>query len=256
MRRLSDLPALLDTLPAPVDAFVRDDDAGWDDAGQLALLDLTQRAGVPMDLAAIPDAVGDALARELRARIDAEPGLVALHQHGLAHANHEPEGRKCEFGVARSLAAQRDDLLHGRALLAAHFGARVQPMFTPPWNRCSAATATLLAALGWQALSRSRGAQPVQCVLPELPVDLDWSKHWRAGGPDAVASALGAALRARAADGAPLGLMLHHAAMDDTERRALSDLLAAAATHPRLRWHPMRTLLPTTPPAAPRAGTA
>ena len=256
MRRLSDVTALLDALPAPVDAFVRDDDAGWDDAGQLALLDLTQRAGVPMDLAAIPCAVGDALAHELRARIDAAPDLVALHQHGHAHANHEPEGRKCEFGAARSLAAQRDDLLHGRALLAAHFGARVQPVFTPPWNRCSAATATLLAALGWQALSRSRGAQPVQCVLPELPVDLDWSRHWRAGGPDAVAQALGAALRARAADGAPLGLMLHHAAMDDTERRALGSLLTAAAAHPRLRWHPMRALLPTTPPAAPRAGTA
>jgi len=256
MRRLSDLPALLDMLPAPVDAFVRDDDAGWDDAGQLALLDLTQRAGVPIDLAAIPSAVSDTLAHALRERIDAAPALVALHQHGHAHANHEPDGRKCEFGATRSLAAQRDDLLHGRTLLAAHFGTRVQAVFTPPWNRCSGATATLLAALGWQALSRSRGAQPVQCVLPELPVDLDWSKHWRAGGADAVAQALGAALRARAADGAPLGLMLHHAAMDDDERRALRDLLAAAASHPRLRWHPMRALLPTTPPAAPRAGTA
>ena len=81
-------------------------------------------------------------------------------------------------------------------------------------------------------------------------------KKTRAGGADAVAQALGAALRARAADGAPLGLMLHHAAMDDDERRALRDLLAAAASHPRLRWHPMRALLPTTPPAAPRAGTA
>ena len=242
------LAPVLDALPAPVQVFVRDDDAGWEDGRLLALLDVTQRAGVPIDLAAIPAALGPALAAELCARIDAAPALVAVHQHGLQHLDHQPAGRKCEFGDARSAAAQREDLARGRGLLAGWLGARVQPWFTPPWNRCGADTAVLLASLGFQALSRDRGARPVQQALPELPVDVDWSRHWREGGAAAVAGALAAALRARAADGAPLGLMLHHAVMADEELQCLAALLAAAADHPRLQWRGMRELLESPSP--------
>ncbi|GAB3763318.1 polysaccharide deacetylase family protein [Ramlibacter monticola] len=244
------LAPVLDALPAPVRVFVRDDDAGWEDGRLLALLDVTQRAGVAIDLAAIPAALGPALAAELCARIDGAPSLVAVHQHGLQHLNHQPAGRKCEFGDARSAAVQREDLARGRTLLAGWLGARVQPWFTPPWNRCSADTAVLLASLGFQALSRDRGAAPVQQALPELPVDIDWSRHWREGGADAVADAFAQALRARAADGAALGLMLHHGVMADEELRALAAILAVAAEHPRLRWRGMRELLgsPATDP--------
>jgi hypothetical protein len=237
------LMPVLDALPGTVQVFVRDDDAGWDDDKLLALVDVTQRAGVPIDLAAIPAAVGAGLAAELCARIDASPTLVAVHQHGLQHANHEAEGRKCEFGGARSEAAQAQDLAQGRALLTGLFGQRLQPWFTPPWNRCSAATPGLLARLGFQALSRDRGAKPRQDALPELPVDVDWSRHWREGEQGAVARALVQALHARAADGAPLGLMLHHAAMAHEELRCLAALLAFAAPHPRLRWCGMGELL-------------
>lgn len=233
----------LDALPAAVRVFVRDDDAGWEDARLLALLDVMQAAGVPIDLAAIPAAIGPGLAAELRARIDAAPALVAVHQHGLSHANHEPAGRKCEFGAARSAGALRADLEQGRALLADALGGRVRPWFTPPWNRCSAATPGLLAALGFRALSRDRRAQPAQSALPELPVDVDWSRHWREGGAAAVARALAEALHARAADGAPLGLMLHHGAMARDELDCLAALLAAAARHPRLHWRGMGALL-------------
>ena len=44
-----------------------------------------------------------------RASCVARPG-VGLHQHGLAHVNHEREGRRCEFGPARGAAAQRRDI--------------------------------------------------------------------------------------------------------------------------------------------------
>jgi hypothetical protein len=128
-------------------------------------------------------------------------------------------------------------------MLASWLGARVQPWFTPPWNRCSAATPALLAAIGFQALSRDRGARPLQTELTELPVDIDWSRHWRDGGPSAVAGAFVHAMRARAADGAPLGLMLHHGAMAREELDCLAALLAAVSHHPRLHWLAMRELL-------------
>ena len=76
---------------------------------------------------------------------------VGLHQHGLAHVNHEREGRKCEFGPSRDAAAQRRDIADGRERLAALLGDRVDPIFTPPWNRCTADTGAVLAELGFAA---------------------------------------------------------------------------------------------------------
>ena len=245
----------LDAASAPLDIFLRDDDAGWNDARLIALLDVAARAGVVIDLAVIPLALGDALAQELRTRIDAAPGRVGVHQHGYAHVNHQGEGRSGEFGAARDVNAQRQDVLRGRARLQQHFDDRLDAIFTPPWNRCAPGTPLLLAELGYAALSRDRGAT-AQSALPELPVDVDWCKHYRAGGPAAIAKALALAISQRNADGQPLGLMLHHAAMNggdngnngnsgnDEELALLEAWLVALSRHPRLRWCSMRSLQP------------
>lgn len=231
----------LDALPVPVTAFIRDDDAGWENDRLLALLDSVDAAGACIDLAAIPLAVSDPLVAELCARIDAAPRRLGLHQHGCAHVNHESEGRKCEFGPARSAELQRHDIRGGWLLLQHLFGARAQPIFTPPWNRCAPHTPVVLAELGFEALSRDRGA-PAQSALPEITVDVDWSRQLRDGGPVAAARALADALRARAGDGAPLGLMLHHATMDATALVQLGELLARINRHGALRWQPMAAL--------------
>src|SRR4051812_44895721 len=72
--------------------FFRDDDAGWADARLCALLDRFERHGLPADLAVIPAALDHRLAGELRRR--AATQRLGLHQHGFAHRNHEPDGRK------------------------------------------------------------------------------------------------------------------------------------------------------------------
>lgn len=245
--------AALDIAASPVDFFLRDDDAGWDDARLFALLRCVERARVPIDLAVIPQAAGEDLARRLCARIDAAPGRVGVHQHGLAHYNHQIEGRKCEFGAARPYAAQRADLRAGRERLRALFGARLDAIFTPPWNRCSAVTPELLAELGYSALSRERSATPQQ-ALPELAVDVDWCKQRSAATlqGDADANRIGFDLARRIGAGGCVGLMLHHAAMDERDLALLDALLTVAAHHPHARWLPMRELIATR--AAARAG--
>jgi hypothetical protein len=60
-----------------VDVFFRDDDAGWADARLLALCDLFGALELPLDLAVIPAALHDGLARELRAR-----DWRGRHKHG------------------------------------------------------------------------------------------------------------------------------------------------------------------------------
>lgn len=238
----------LDALPAPVTVFIRDDDAGWENDRLLALLDTVDAAGACIDLAAIPLAIGDPLVAELIPRLDAAPQRLALHQHGCAHVNHESQGRKCEFGPSDDAESQRHDIRGGWLLLQHLFGARVQPIFTPPWNRCAPHTPAVLAELGFAALSRDRGA-PAQSALPEMAIDVDWSRHLRDGGPVAAARALADTLRARASDGAPLGLMLHHATLDAPALVQLGELLARLTRHGALRWQPMAAQL-ATPTAA------
>lgn len=228
--------AALDAARAPVHLFLRDDDAGWDDTRLLRLLDCTGRAGVPVDLAVIPRACSEALAHALCARIDASPGRIGVHQHGYAHANHETTARKCEFGDARAIDEQRADLCAGRRRLQALFGARLDTFFTPPWNRCSPATPPLLAALGYRALSRDRGA-PAQGALPEVAVDVDWCKE-RAGGDDRIGLLLARRISA-CGGGGSVGVMLHHAVMDAHDLALLSALIAATAGHAHARWTAM-----------------
>ena len=110
-----------------------------------------------------------------------DDGVARVHQHGRAHVDHEPAGvRTCEFGPARPLAVQRHDVVAGRRRLEETLGRRIDPVFTPPWNRCTAAAAEAV----------------------------------RAGGP--------------------VGVMLHHAVMDDDDRTALRSLLDLVASSPQV----------------------
>ena len=104
---LDPLRSVLDASDEQVRFFFRDDDAGWDDDALEALLDVFEPHGMPLDVAAIPAAVTPRTVELLTARRSAGRNDVGVHQHGYAHVNHEPEGRKCEFGVSRSAAEQR-----------------------------------------------------------------------------------------------------------------------------------------------------
>jgi peptidoglycan/xylan/chitin deacetylase (PgdA/CDA1 family) len=224
----------LDELPHPVAVFFRDDDAGWEDARLYQLLDLFARHDLPIDLAAIPMALNPALVRELSNRMAASPEKVRVHQHGYAHANHESIGRKCEFGVSRTKAAQRRDIHDGIQLLRDLFGGRTDPIFTPPWNRCTVETGECLVELGISVLSREAGAAPLGIPgLLELPVQLDWFAHRKKVrlGHDEWAQSFASKLDCAA----PVGIMFHHAVMEPAEMDAAAELLAILAANPNVQ---------------------
>jgi hypothetical protein len=238
---LEPLSRALDTSPAPVTFFFRDDDIGWGDDRLLALLDMFAHHSLPVDLAAIPAAISIDLARTLRAWTEATPALVAVHQHGFAHVNHEPEGRKCEFGPSRSAADQRHDIERGRRRLAEVFGPIVQPIFTPPWNRCTDVTGECLDELGFAILSRDATARPLTSAAPvELPIRVDWAAHHkgvRLDHPELVQLLI----REIRVPG-PVGVMFHHTLMDTVERAVASELVGVLASHPRVRCLPMMAI--------------
>ena len=217
--------------PRPV--FFRDDDAGRDDGRLAAMLDRFEARRIAVDVAVIPTLVRPALAGALQARIHSCG--VRVHQHGLAHVNHEPTGRKHEFGPARDLSRQAADVATGRGLLLDWFGeSAVEPVFTPPWNRCTAETGAALLENGIRVLSRDHTAPPLSLPgLTEVPVTVDWFGH-RKGvrwTPAELAARLADQVRGRD----PIGVMLHHAVTDDDELARVDELLALFGQHPRVR---------------------
>ncbi|MCC6434888.1 MAG: polysaccharide deacetylase family protein [Acidimicrobiales bacterium] len=232
---LDPVRAALDALGArgetrPV--FFRDDDGGWDDDALTRLLDRFETAGVPIDVAVIPDAIRASTAQALARR--AGRGLLHLHQHGLAHTNHEPEGRSWEFGPSRSTAKQYADIERGRRRLDELLGPASEPIFTPPWNRCTQGTADALHALGFLVLSRDHTAAPLDTgPLREVPVTVDW--FGRAKGVPWDLDERGRRVAASLTEPGVTGIMLHHAVTDAEELAAIAELAALLAAHPQVR---------------------
>lgn len=235
---LDPLREALERAPDPIIGFVRDDDAGWDDRRLYRLLDLFDAYETPIDLAVIPTQLHGELADELRRRHGGAAGRLGLHQHGYSHVNHESQGRKCEFGPSRAPELQYADIARGRELLGSRLGDAVDPFFTPPWNRCTSGTAAALSALGFALLSRDSTATPFGLPeLAEVVVQVDWFASRK--GTRLTRDELGSLLAERALGQHPLGVMLHHAVMDDAEFDGVEQLVGLLAHHPNVRMRSM-----------------
>ena len=238
---LAPVEAALATDDTPLNVFCRDDDVGWDDERLWPLIETVGASGAHLDLAVIPCALAPAPAARLRRQVDAAGGTLHLHQHGYRHENHQREGRKGEFGDARRAADKRADLADGRERLREHLGERLEPVFTPPWNRCDQDTADALNELDFQVLSRDAGAAALDPGgLREVPVTLDWCKF--SDGSEAGRQRIATQLSAQIAAGGTLGLMFHHAVMDADDRAAVSALLRTLGASPRTRWRHILSL--------------
>ncbi len=223
--------------------FFRDDDIDEDEASLIQLLDVFLAHGVPLNLAIIPDLLSDATVRQLLLRELWIPESLGLIQHGWRHINHEREGRKCEFGISRSLADKFNDIARGKTRLEEAFGPQFYPAFTPPWNRCTPDTFDLLDKLGFMVFSKDLGKKPVEGHrFQEISTTLDLY-HWKGGAslkpPDVIVSTLIKQLR----ELDTVGILLHHKVMDDMAFTFLDQLLGELRRIPVVRFHTFKTLM-------------
>ena len=219
----------------PTRLFFRDDDGGWADERLQALCDLFLELGAPLDIAVIPAAVTANTRKVINRARERRPDLIHVHQHGCRHVNHESTGRKCEFGRSRSQAEQARDIEWGRRRMHSHFGTACTPAFTPPWNRCTATTMSLLESLGYRAVSRISGSEPLPSSrVAQVDVTVDWLKQ--RDGRRLMGPAFAAYVAKRLRGATTVGFMLHHEHMDSREMTKLRVLLERVIDDARISF--------------------
>lgn len=236
---LDPLRKSMDETAGPITFFFRNDDVGWEDARLFELLDVFARYEVPIDLAVIPKSVSRETAARLRKLVSERPEHVSVHQHGYTHVNHEQTGRKCEFGESRPHEIQHADIAAGKMVLSDLLGPFTDSIFTPPWNRCTSSTAACLLEEGFTLLSRDITAKQLDTAdLMELPVSIDW--FGRRKQVRLTPNEIGEALSTTVSSQSPVGVMLHHALVNDDEREMIGELLKLLSSHSQVRCHLMR----------------
>jgi len=230
---------LLETLDAfagrgvAADLWLRDDDATEPTPELDRLLALSERYGVPMTLAVIPQPTGEALARRLEGaeRID-----VAVH--GWAHQNHAgPDEKKRELGLHRPKDVVFAELQAGFEKLESLYEGRFVPMLVPPWNRIDPEIVDGLPTLGYRALSvyGPEKAAPIHLLNTHVDI-IDW--RGTRGGKDHDLLFAETAERMLAAEsaGETTGILAHHLDHDEAAWAFLDRLFSLTANHPGCRW--------------------
>ena len=222
--------------------FFRADDVAVPGSQLQRLLEIFIRHDTPLSLAVVPAWLTQPRWQAISRLGASRPDLWCWHQHGWRHRNHEPQGKKQEFGPGRSYTALYADLDRGRQRLQTIMGDTLTPIFTPPWNRCSEITLALLQEMGYAAVSRSRGSQPAAPPgLPDHAVDVDLHTDrapTSASGWKQLMDGLVDSLSRPTC-----GIMIHHQRMNEAAFGFLDQLLETLHRHRRITAVDMRDLL-------------
>ncbi len=214
--------------------FFRADDVAAPGTNIVRLMDLFARYRVPLCLAVVPVWLTRTRWRQLNSIGRKEPSLWCWHQHGWRHVNHEPEGKKEEFGRSRSSFIIQEELILGKHRLQTLMGDSFSPFFTPPWNRCSRNTLDLLKELNYKAVSRSRmSLPPAPDGLPDFAVNVDLHTRKEAhpvSGWDGLFSEIHSALSQN-----HCGMMIHHQRMNEAAFVFLEIFIQTLLKQRRLR---------------------
>jgi predicted glycosyltransferase/peptidoglycan/xylan/chitin deacetylase (PgdA/CDA1 family) len=217
----------------PVKVFFRADDVGVPGANFTNLIQLFTEFQTPLALAVVPVWLTQGRWEALRKWTASNPDLWCWHQHGWRHVNHEPFGRKSEFGKSRAPENIEDDILKGRQRLERLMGAPFTPIFTPPWNRMADSALDAIKDLGFKAVSRNQSAKPpAPDGLKDWAVNVDL--HTRSE-IDPGAAWDGLAFEMVEALGSGMcGIMIHHQRMNKAAFLFLRELLAELKTRPEI----------------------
>ncbi len=220
----------------------RDDDAVADTPALRELARMSANAGLAVHIAVIPAHADASLAAYLASTSHLTP-LV----HGWAHENHAPAGqKKAEFGAHRPIDALREDAERGFGKLHGLFGARLQPVFVPPWNRIAPDLVPLLPHLGYRILSTATpragrwAAEGLSQINTHIdPIDWKGTRGLSDEGTliTQVTTLLQDRRRGVTDASEPLGLLTHHLVHDAAIWSFCDRLVDTLLSGPAYPWH-------------------
>ena len=221
--------------------FFRADDVAVPGGRFRDMLRVFSHHAVPLNLAVVPAWLTPQRWLALTKMGAKAPRLWCWHQHGWRHTNHEPQGKKQEFGPARRSQDLLRDLDRGRERLATLMGERFFPVFTPPWNRCTAEVLNHLHRSGYAAVSRSTGSKPA-CPpgLSDFSVDIDLHTRKEVTAVDGWQGLTADLTRGLARP--VCGIMLHHQRMNAQALAGLDHLLGLLRAGPHYKCLDFRRL--------------
>jgi len=224
----------------------RDDDAGKMTGQLQRLLDLREKAGIGLALAAVPTRIDDAF----RARMATESSIAVL-QHGYSHHNFAtPDERKIELDGSRPAEHVIAELAVGMQALRSVPG--WTPVLVPPWNRIASEVVAWLPDLGYRGLCTFGGRAAPEAAPGLLQVDshcdpIRWKGAPRFCGLEAALEVLVGHLAARRSGrvdaNEPSGILTHHLETDEATWAFMEELLARTAGRPGARWIGLEALL-------------
>ncbi len=112
--------------------FFRADDVAVPGRQFSRMMDLFSTYGVPLSLAVVPAMLTRKRWQYLKGFEKKNPSRWCWHQHGWRHVNHETEGKKQEFGGARTISEIQRDLVGGKKPPRAAHGRSVLSGVYPP----------------------------------------------------------------------------------------------------------------------------
>ena len=217
-----------------VDVFFRADDVAVPGMQCARMMGLFVKYGAPLSLATVPAWLTSERWQYLNSFEKSNPSRWCWHQHGWRHVNHEAEGKKQEFGDTRSVLEIKQDIMRGKGRLEQLMAEAFYPVFTPPWNRCSANTLQILKDLGYAAVSRSPGRKPLSPgELPDFDINVDLhtrKERYSAAGWNNLMREFEQAIAS-----GYCGIMIHHQMMNDAAFDFLELLLKALVNHPKIQ---------------------
>jgi hypothetical protein len=224
------------------DIFFRADDIGYPGRQFSAMIEAFKEHQTPLALAVVPAWFNEDRKNSLLTELGPDLNLWCMHQHGYRHMNHEQQGKKFEFGPSRDAATVYGELSRGRNKLEKLLGNQFSPLFTPPWNRCSANTMKSLVELNFTAISRSTNVSPEPPRnLPDIPVNIDLHTI-KEISPEKGTEKL-QELLIGAVESGQAGFMLHHQRMNKTAQIFLHYLLDKIKNTHTLRVKDIRDML-------------
>ena len=205
------------------------------------LIEVFNRHRVPLSMAVVPTWLTAARWKVIQSMCRADSELWCFYQHGWRHKNHEKEGKKQEFGPARTKEDIENDVIRGRYRLMSVMGSSFYAAFTPPWNRLTKQTMAALLELGTHVISRSQGARPSMLAdMQDFQVNVDLHTRKETSADLGWANLVAEVTHAIA--GGFCGIMIHHQRMNAHALAFLDSLLARMRAMDRFQFYHLKDL--------------